>query len=205
MAFWGAPLDTAEADLDACRAALRCQETLRDINVGFRRDGLPEIAIRIGINTGDAIVGNLGSDRLFDYTVVGDTVNLASRLESANKQFGTRVIVSGSTLAGTGDALVSRELGMIEVKGKSEPVDIYELLALRDGAAEEVVTEAAAHAGAMALFREGRWQEASAGFAGVLVARPGDGPAAYYLKWCTTLIEHPPSANGWNILKMTEK
>jgi adenylate cyclase len=107
-------------------------ESLKEINRKFREDGLPEIAIRIGIHSGEAIVGNLGSDRLFDYTVVGDTVNTASRLESANKLFKTHIIVSAEVAQRADNLFVLRELGLTEVKGKTVPVRIFELVAERE-------------------------------------------------------------------------
>lgn len=205
MAFWGAPLETGEDESNACRAAIHCQETLAEINRGFRADGLGEIAIRIGIHSGDAIVGNLGSDRLFDYTVVGDTVNLASRLEGANKQFKTRTMVSEETLSRTEGEFLTRELGLIEVKGKSQPVRIFELVAVSAEAGADVQQRVAAHREAMALFQEKRWQEAAACFNRIIQTCPGDGPAAYYARWCEELPATPALTNAWNVIKMTEK
>ena len=116
--------------------------------------------MRVGLHSGDAIVGNLGSDRLFDYTVVGDTVNLASRLESANKYFSTRIMISEDTLQDAGDGFVVRELGLIAVKGKVRPVRIYELLAERGRAPEELLQWVGDYGRAMELFHGRYWQEA---------------------------------------------
>ncbi|GAB7028203.1 CHASE2 domain-containing protein [Geotalea toluenoxydans] len=205
MAFWGAPIASENDELNACRAAVECQEALVEINRGLIADGLTEIAIRIGINSGDAIVGNLGSDRLFDFTAIGDTVNLASRLESANKYFKTRIMVSEDTFSRTGDAFISRELGLIEVKGKSQPIRIYELLVAVDRSELEVKAFAEAYGEAYRMFTGGNWQEAADLFASFLKTYPGDGPAAYYLKWCADLQANPPLTNDWNVIKMTEK
>jgi adenylate cyclase len=205
MAFWGAPLASGDDELNACRAALRCQEVLAELNEGFRREGLTAIAIRIGIHSGDAIVGNLGSDRLFDYTVVGDTVNLASRLESANKQFHTPILVSGDTLAATGGALLSRDLGEIAVKGKGEAVAIFTLLGTALDADAGRTGLAREHAAAMELFRAGRFTAAAEAFAALAAAHPGDGPAAYYRERSAAFAAQPPGDEGWQIIKMTEK
>ncbi|WP_243369912.1 adenylate/guanylate cyclase domain-containing protein [Geotalea sp. SG265] len=205
MAFWGAPIAGENDELNACRAAVECQEALVEINRGLVADGLTEIAIRIGINSGDAIVGNLGSDRLFDFTAIGDTVNLASRLESANKHFKTRIMVSEDTFNHTGEAFISRELGLIEVKGKSQPIRIHELLVTVDRPEEELRSFAAAYGRAYQAFSGGNWQEAASLFSALLATYPGDGPAAYYLKWCETLQANPPLTNDWNVIKMTEK
>lgn len=205
MAFWGAPLATGEDELNACQAALRCQEVLGEVNAGFRREGLAEIAIRIGIHTGDAIVGNLGSDRLFDYTVVGDTVNLASRLESANKQFHTPILVSGDTLAATEEKFLCRDLGEIAVKGKGEAVAIHTPLCSAKNAPPELQRLAAAHADAMALYRQGEFPAATAAFNAIATSHPGDGPAAFYAERCDAFAANPPGDEGWRIIKMTEK
>jgi adenylate cyclase len=129
MAFWGAPLETEKDEINACFAAIQCIDSLSEVNNSFREEGFPEIAIRIGIHSGDAIAGNIGSDRLFHYTAIGDTVNLASRLESVNKFFKTRIIISEDTIKETDNHFFTRELGIIEVKGKTLPIKIFELIA----------------------------------------------------------------------------
>ena len=130
MAFWGAPLPDAGQAGNACRAALDMQERLKTLKKEFREKGLPDISVRIGINTGPVIAGNMGSAELFDYTVLGDTVNLASRLENANKQFGTGILISASTYQEIADMVDVRPLGTIRVKGKAEQIAVYELLSL---------------------------------------------------------------------------
>lgn len=205
MAFWGAPVRTGREEIDACHAALQCQETLATINRRFLAEGITPISIRIGIHSGDAIVGNLGSDRLFDYTVIGDTVNLASRLESANKQFNTRILISGDTLSCAGEGLPVREVGLIQVKGKQAPVRIYELFPPVGQSSDEIASLLDCHRQAMELFRKKRWQEASDLFAKVAAVNPGDGPAAYYNAWCEKLLAAPPTKDGWDTIKMTEK
>ncbi len=134
MSFWGAPLPDHDQELNACCAALDMQERLITLRREFREKKLPEISVRIGINTGPVIAGNMGSEDLFDYTVLGDTVNLASRLESANKQFGTGILISSSTYWAVADKVEVRPLGNISVKGKVEQIAVYELLSLRDPA-----------------------------------------------------------------------
>lgn len=128
MAFWGAPLPDENHSLNACRAAIAMQERLKSSREEFRQRGLPEIFVRIGINSGIVIAGNMGSSELFDYTVLGDTVNLASRLEGANKEFGTSIIISNSVYERVAANVIVRPLGMIKVKGKTKEVEIYELV-----------------------------------------------------------------------------
>jgi len=205
MAFWGAPLDSPLAAGDACRAALSVLDALGTVNTSLGARGLGPISMRIGLHTGDAIVGNLGSDRLFDYTVVGDTVNLASRLESANKFFSTGIMVSAETLRDAGAAFIVRELGLMAVKGKTQPVQIYELLSLEEAATESLVAWVQLYASAMGLFQSREWQAASELFQKALQQRPQDGPAAFYCDWCNRCIETSPLADDWNVIHMQVK
>ncbi|HOE18288.1 MAG TPA: CHASE2 domain-containing protein, partial [Syntrophorhabdaceae bacterium] len=188
MAFWGAPLRTENDEVNACRAALNCIAELDSINEKFRREGIPSVSIRIGIHSGDAIAGNLGSTRLFDYTVVGDTVNTASRLESVNKAFRTGIIASENTIEKTGGLFLARELGLIEVKGKKEPVRIYEVMAEIEGAGEGLKEKAAIFHEALALYRQGGFADAIALFTSILERYPDDGPAAFYKNRCGSLM-----------------
>jgi len=140
MAFWNAPLDQPDHALRACRAALRCREKL----TGLRRDWIEragsEPKIRIGIHTGECVVGNMGSKQRFDYTVLGDTTNLASRLEGANKVFGTVMLVSESTWAQAHKQLAGRAVGRVIVVGRTEPVNVYEPVSSDPQAESELMT-----------------------------------------------------------------
>jgi len=131
MAFWGAPVPDPDHALNACRTAVEMQERLITLRNELKGMGLPEITVRIGLNTGMVIAGNMGSEDLFDYTVLGDAVNLASRLEGANKQFGTDIMISGFTYEKVADRVEARLLGRISVKGKTEEVEVYELTRVR--------------------------------------------------------------------------
>ncbi|NJD55367.1 MAG: adenylate/guanylate cyclase domain-containing protein [Nitrospirae bacterium] len=205
MAFWGAPVSSARDEISACRAALECMDALRELNASFAEQGLAPVSMRIGIHTGDAIAGNLGSDRLFDYTVVGDTVNLASRLESVNKVFGTKVIISGETFAGTEDLFLSRELGRIEVKGKSSAVTIFEIVSTRDTAPADSWEKLTLFHEGLELFRKREWQQAAETFARVLSRWPEDGPSAFYLHRCSSPPGTASLTGRSDIITMTEK
>lgn len=205
MAFWGAPLESPDAGRNACRAALASLEALERVNAGFRERGLGAISMRIGLHTGDAIVGNLGSDRLFDYTVVGDTVNLASRLESANKFFSSRIMISEETLAEAGDGFLVRELGLIAVKGKQRPVRIYELLAERGQAPADQLQRVADYSRGMELFYGRQWQAALELFGRLLQESPQDGPVALWCDRCRELLGNPPLTDDWDVVHMKEK
>ncbi len=205
MAFWGAPLSSEDDGRNACRAALASQKALEKVNAEFADRGFGSISMRVGLHTGDAIVGNLGSDRLFDYTVIGDTVNLASRLEGANKFFGTRVMASEDTLQNTGDSFLSRELGLIAVKGKQQPVRIYEIVSDQENASPEQRELVRLHNEGMALFHTRRWREALLLFESILSRRPEDGPATLYRDWCRRCLEDTPLTEDWNVIHRTEK
>jgi class 3 adenylate cyclase len=127
MAFWGAPIEDAEQAEHAVQASLTMLQKLKELNKELAADGHPEIAIRIGLHTGRAIVGNVGSTRRFDYTAIGDTVNAASRMEGLNKEHGTQIIISDMVRNLLRDKTKWRPLGPVTVKGKSEPINIYTL------------------------------------------------------------------------------
>jgi adenylate cyclase len=205
MAFWGAPLASPSAATDACRAALASLDALKVVNTGFTARGLDPISMRVGLHTGDAIVGNLGSERLFDFTVVGDTVNLASRMESANKYFSTRIMISQDTLIEAGDGFVVRELGLIAVKGKQQPVRIYELLAIRAGASPELLQYVDGYARGMELFYGKQWQAAHDSFERILREYPQDGPAALNRDRCLEFLRSESLTDDWNVIRMKEK
>lgn len=130
MAFWGAPVKNEDHAYFACITALVQLEELKKLQDRWAEQGYPIIDIGIGLNSGDAVVGNMGSSHRMDYTVMGDTINLGSRLEGTNKQYGTRIIISEFTYAKVKDRIYARELDDIRVKGKNEPVKIFELLGL---------------------------------------------------------------------------
>lgn len=128
MAFWGTPLADEEHAAHACRAALAMQARMRTLREEMKRQGLPELRMRIGIHTGEVIVGNFGSTELYNYTVLGDTVNLASRLEGANKDLGTEVLASRAVVDRAGSAVQVKPLGRIRVRGRNEEIEVFELL-----------------------------------------------------------------------------
>ena len=124
MAFWNAPLDTPFHERAACKTALEMQEELAKLNKELEEEGLPTIKIGIGINTGDALVGNMGSEQRFDYSVIGDDVNLASRLESSSKELQTTLVIGEKTMKNV-DCYKFESLGTIKVKGKTEKIKVY--------------------------------------------------------------------------------
>src|SRR5262245_58235357 len=128
MAFWGAPSPTADHAAKACEAAIRCQQQLKALRTSAPTPWLAQVHARIGVASGEVLVGNVGTPERFNYTVMGDTVNLASRLESLNKQYGTEILVSESTYRAAKEVVLGRPVDIVQVKGKHQGVRIYELL-----------------------------------------------------------------------------
>jgi adenylate cyclase len=195
MAFWGAPLDQPDQAQKACVAALRQQAALAELNRRFTGQDLPPLTMRIGLHTGDAIVGNLGSARRFDYTVIGDTVNLASRLEGVNKFYGSHIMASEVTVAACAGTVEFRELDLVAVKGKEQAVRVFEVLGLAGELAPEIIRRRREFAEALALYRQGRFAEAQAGFEALLADDPEDGPALTFAARCRHFPEAPPPAD----------
>ena len=185
MAFWGAPVPQQDHALRACRTALRFLEELEQLRKGWKAEGLPDIQVGVGINSGSMVVGNMGSDLRFDYTVMGDAVNMASRLEGANKLFQTSIMVSEETWLRVAPQATGRRLGSLRLRGRSEPVRVWELIALRPPTAGEQATIARFEAAVDALAAR-RVQEAESGFQAVLAARPDDHVARRYLSEART-------------------
>jgi len=132
IAFWNAPLDVPDHAARAARAAVRCQQELARQRPAWKKYSGHDLHMRVGLHTGEVVVGNLGSKQRFDYSMLGDAANLASRLEGVNKVFGTGILVSQATIEGAGDAVRSRELGRVQVVGRQEPVTVYELGGMDD-------------------------------------------------------------------------
>jgi adenylate cyclase len=197
MAFWGAPLEQPDQAFRACRAALRQQAALAELNRRFAGLNLPPLTMRIGLHTGDAIVGNLGSVRRFDYTVIGDTVNLASRLEGLNKFYGSHVMASEVTVAACAGAVEFRELDLVAVKGRETPVRVFQVLGLTGETAPETDRRHQDFAQALELYRQGRFPEAEAAFEAILTKNPEDGPARTFRDRCQQFKMAPP-ASDWD-------
>jgi adenylate cyclase len=194
MAFFGAPLEVEDHPAAACRCALDMEERLEEIN---RSDIIPggiPLELGIGINTGEVVVGNMGSPQYFDYTVIGDTVNLASRLESLNKHYKTRIIISEATYSLISNYFLCRELDFVRVKGKLEPTQIYELLPDKGSAMIDAVEH---YQIALSYYRKGQWQDALKELHRALTVHPEDGPSQKLSERCRLYIEHPPPAD-WN-------
>lgn len=193
FALYGAPVAQADHAKRACESALAMQAQRAALNEEWPKVGRPRLKARTGINTGNMLVGNIGSKYRFHYGAMGDPVNLASRLEGLNKMYGTEIIVSGDTADLVDGAFRLRELDLVRVKGRGQALGIYELLgteALRLPAAHEEML--AAYQAGLARYREQRWDEAIALFRKCLQLRPEDGPSRLMEGRCQAYRDTPP-------------
>ena len=178
MCFWGAPLDIPEHARLACLTSLEMRHELARINAEWKTKHGITIENRIGVHTGEMAVGNMGSDQVFSYTVMGDNVNLGSRLEGVNTVYGTNVVVSAATAAKAGSEFLFRPLDRVQVKGKEDAVDILELVSLKEQKEPEWV-----HAFRTGLrhYQAGEWDDAESAFGACLTLKPGDGPSQVFV------------------------
>ena len=189
MAFWGAPLEDRDKAYKAVSAAIKMQSALGRLRIEFEKEGLPPIHMRIGIHSGHAVVGNLGSAKRFDYTAIGDDVNLAARLEGTNKLYGTEILVSGETAVQLKKRIGLRPVDRVIVKGKSSAINVFTPCADPD------IIEATKQA--IDLFRNGEWDAAEARWREVLTIAPEDSIGTLYLGRIAAFRITPPPA-GWS-------
>lgn len=196
MGLWGAPVSDAHADRNAVAAALDGLDALdafnRDVVEG--RYGLEPIGTRIGVNTGPAVVGNTGSKSRLNYTATGDTTNLAARLEGANKLYGTRLMISAETAQGLDGTFALRRIDRLVVKGKSEPIEVFEVVGYRDKLDPGTLARIADFEAALDQYHQRRFQDAKAAFERLAV---DDKAAAVYVERCVHYESDPPS-DDWD-------
>jgi adenylate cyclase len=206
MAFWNGPVGQPDHARRACLTALDMLETLHTLHDHWRERGIPRLDIGIGLNSGSMSVGNMGSDTRFDYTVMGDAVNLGSRLEGTNKEYHTNIVISQSTLDEVKDeGFVVRLLDLVAVKGKAQPVAVYELIG-RPGQFGHFTPELlAVYERGIQLYRAQEFAEAAAAFSEVVATIPHDGPSTMYLERCQDLVAAPPPHDWDGVYVMTHK
>lgn len=187
IAFWNAPLEQPDHARRCVRAALRCQARLAELRPSFRERLGRDLNMRIGINSGTAVVGNMGSHTRFDYTMIGDAVNLAARLEGINKQFGTYTMISQSTMEQMDGAFPVREISRVSVVGRREPVVVYE--PFQSDQIERRQEAFSKFAEGLGLYYRGDFRNAAAAFSEVAGTDP---PARAYVTKCRRLIDDPP-------------
>ncbi|MEK6590918.1 MAG: adenylate/guanylate cyclase domain-containing protein, partial [Nitrospinota bacterium] len=196
MAFWGAPLWQEDHQVRACRTALEMIKKIDELQAEWQKSGIPRLEIGVGISTGRVTVGNMGSSARFDYTVIGDAVNLGYRLEDLNKEYGTTIIVPKYTYEDVKGEFYLRQLDWIKVKGKNIPIKIYELMGEKnDGGMLGEIAE---------LFEEGltsymerEWDKAEEHFQGVMELKPDDGPSKVFLSRIQ-MLHKTELPSGWD-------
>lgn len=205
MAFYGAPIEQPDHARRACQTAVDMLMRLKKLQVDWDALNLPPLNLGIGINSGEMVVGNIGSEHRYGYTIMGDHVNLASRLEELNKEYGTNIIISEHTYALIQqENFTVRELDCVRVKGKEQAVTIYELFGYGELYKKKQALAGLFHQG-LAAYRERQWQHAITLFEEVLNTYHDDPPSQVFIERCKAYQSAPPE-EGWNgVFVMTTK
>jgi adenylate cyclase len=205
MAFWGAPRPNDRHAIEACAAALDFRRSLRQRRAEVARKDMPPLRIRVGINTGRMLVGNIGSSERLSYTVIGDAVNVASRLEAVNKLYGTEILIGENTREAAGAAILIRRLDTVTVYGRMQEGAIYELLGMADeGSAEPSAWVDAYEAGLDAYARR-NWAGAIELFRAAIATRGGDRPSEIFIERCHNYLASPPPEDWTPVSVLAEK
>jgi adenylate cyclase len=205
MVFYGAPEEQPDHAVRACKTAVDMILRIEELWVRWKARGLPPIQIGLGINSGEMSVGNIGSKERFDYTIMGDHVNLASRLEGITKQYGTNIIISQFTYNFIGhDTFLTRELDTVRVKGKEEPVTIYELIGY-DIYFQQMQALGEMFSQGLEAYKRRQWEEAKALFRDVLQVSSEDQPSRIYLRRCEEYQRYPPLDDWDGVFEMPSK
>nr|WP_242601660.1 adenylate/guanylate cyclase domain-containing protein [Legionella londiniensis] len=191
MALWNAPTKDVKHPYHACLAARDMMQRVEKLNQKNRHQGIPEFTIRIGIHTGEAVVGNVGSEDRLSFTALGDSVNLASRLEAINKNYSTNIIVSKATYQEVADLFPFRLLDQVTVHGKQESTEIYELVTARN--IENLEQHRKEFKKAFSLYQKGKWVDSIEAFEKLTPAYPGDMLPSTYIKRLKLLAESQPT------------
>jgi class 3 adenylate cyclase/CheY-like chemotaxis protein len=207
IAFFGAPLEIPDHAVRACAAAILMKRKEREINREFRESGLSAAPLltRIGVNTGSMVVGNMGSQRKMNYTIMGNAVNIASRLEGLNKMYGAWILASENTVRETGGNFLTRRLDRVRPVGIHSPLRIYELVEFSTAATEEQRKTVELFHEALTLFEGRDWASAEAGFRRVLDLSPRDGPSLLFLERCENNRRDPPPEDWDGVFELKYK
>jgi adenylate cyclase len=204
MAIYGAPVDQPDHAQKACDTALEMMQVLKELNSGWASEGKPVLDIGIGINTGMMMVGNMGSEQRFEYTVLGDAVNLGSRLEGANKNYLTHILISEFTYEKVKDQFQCMEIDSVRLKGKTRPVRIYQLMGRKDAAASQAETIRYFHQG-LQFYKEQKWDKALEAFKTVSAMDKELYAAQIYMERIAKLKSTPPPPDWDGAFTMKEK
>ena len=204
IAFWGAPAPQQEHAMLACFASLDMQAKLVHLRKQWQKENKPILHVRIGLNSGPMIVGNMGSEQRVDYTIMGDSVNLAARLEGINKFYNAYTMISEATFNNVSDHIDAREMDIIRVVGKAEPVTIYELLGRKNEIKGDLKQVVGLYAEGLVRYKHRKFDQAAASFEAALSVLD-DGPSKTMLDRCRQYIQHPPSENWDGVHTFTQK
>ena len=207
ISFFGAPVDYREHARLACRAAVLMKRKEAELNSFFLREKMTPnpLLTRIGINTGDMVVGNMGTERKMDYTIMGNAVNLAARLEGVNKQYGTWILISDMTKNELGEGFITRRLDRVRVVGINTPVQLWELVEMQDGVDAAMTDFLARFEEAHTVFDRRQWAQACALFKQLCTERPDDGPSQTYMRKSEAFMRQPPADNWDGVFSLTQK
>ncbi len=207
ISFFGAPVEYEEHSAHACLSAVKMRRAEKKINEYFLREKMTPVPLftRIGINTGDMVVGNMGTPKKMDYTIMGNAVNLAARLEGVNKQYGTGILVSEETYKSGGADFTVRQLDRVRVVGINTPVRLYELIEEKSMINKVTLEALEIFHKALELFEEREWVKAQKYFSKVLKIIPNDGPSEKYIQRCKDMMKKPPGKDWDGVWKLSEK
>jgi adenylate cyclase len=197
MAFWNAPLDNPNHAKDAVRTAVAMLDDLKRFNDEIAKEGVPPFGMGLGINTGSVVVGNMGSDQRFDYTCLGDSVNLAARLEGQSKPYGVKLVLGPKTASQVCDEFNVIELDLLAVKGKTEPVSIYTIVKSKE------TGSTALHKDFLRMYRRGQWTAAKALIK--QLSTKFDGELVHYYEMMEERMQGKPPANFDGVYRATSK
>lgn len=204
MAFWGAPLDQPNHAEMACLSSLEMINKLKELQNKWKKEGILSLDIGIGLNSGNAVVGNMGSSSRFDYTAMGDNVNLASRMEGLNKIYDTKIIITEKTYKNVKDKFETRKLDVVRVKGKKKPILIYELLSQKNGIDKKQKDFINLYEAGLELYLNKNWKSAIKYFQKALKII-NDNASNIFINRCNELIKNPPSKDWDGVWEMKTK
>jgi len=205
VAFWGAPVPQENHAILACLSALKCREFLKSLQDKWTAQGLPVSSFRFGISTGEMVVGNIGSSSRFEYTVIGDEVNLTSRLEGVNKIYGTQILITDKTYQLVKEEVIARELDVIRVVGKNQSVRIYELVSEKGVLDYRSLEFLEKFQEGIKLYRQRRWVDAIGSFEKLLNIDPNDMPSQEYLRRCIEYVHSQPPPDWDGVFELRSK
>ncbi|NQU65690.1 MAG: adenylate/guanylate cyclase domain-containing protein [SAR324 cluster bacterium] len=205
IAFWGAPLDQPDHAKLACFACIDMQKALQNLREEWMKEGLPMVLVRMGVNSGPMVVGNMGSQSRMDYTIMGDSVNLAARLEGANKFYKNFSMISEFTYKQVADAVDVRELDTIRVVGKNEPITVYDLIDRKNQTSGKMAELVPIYNKGLQLYKDLDFKGAIPVFESALKLIPQDGPSITYIDRCKEFLKNPPPPDWDGVFTHTQK